>query len=336
MRKTILVTGVAGFIGSHVAQLLVEQGHEVVGIDDLSGGFTENIPEGVCFYKCSLLNHEMVDSIFAHHSPHIVVHMAAYATEGLSFHIRRFNYHNNLLASVNLINASINHGVEGFVFTSSMSVYGDQKPPFAETLSYKPVDPYAVAKQAVEQDLKIAGEFHGLKWCIIRPYSVYGERQNMADAYRNVVAIFMNQALAGKPLTIFGDGNQRRAFSHISEVAPIIAAVVDRNDVWGQIFNVGGSVNYSINHLAEEVCLAVDVPFERIHLPPRQEVAMAWSDNQKTKDWFPHLFNPVPLSIGLESMAAWAIKRGPQRCKPFAAIEVKKNLHSKWENLNND
>jgi hypothetical protein len=108
---------------------------------------------------------------------------------------------------------------------------------------------------------------------------------------------------------------------------------VDRNDVWGQIFNVGGSLNYSINHLAEEVCFSVGVPFHRIHLPPRQEVAMAWSDNQKTKDWFPHLFKPVPLSIGLESMAEWAKKRGPQTCKPFAAIEVKKNLHPKWENL---
>lgn len=331
MNKTIFVSGVAGFIGSHVAQHLLDAGHSVIGMDSLDGGFTENIPTGVNFYKGDLQNHELVDAIFQHHSPDFVIHLAAYATEGLSPHIRRYSYQNNLIASVNLINAAINHRVEGFVFTSSMSVYGNQTPPFPELLQTNPVDPYGVAKQAVELDLRCASETHGLKYCIIRPYSVYGERQNMGDAYRNVVGIFMNQALQGKPLTVFGDGEQRRAFSYISEVAPVIAATVDRNDVWGQTFNVGGSINYSINTLAERVSEALEVPLLVDHLPPRHEVAMAWSDNTKTKEWFPNLFNPVPLCIGLEAMATWAKQKGPQSCKPFANIEVHQNLHPKWK-----
>lgn len=330
--KTVIVTGCAGFIGSHVCQHLLDAGHSVIGLDDLSGGFIENVPNEVCFYKGSTLNHEMVDSIFQHHSPTHVIHLAAYATEGLSFHIRRFNYLNNLVSTVNLINAAVNHGVEGFTFTSSMSVYGDQTPPFTEDMPTKPVDPYAVAKDGAEKDLRIAGDVHGLKWCIIRPYSVYGPKQNIADAYRNVAGIHMNQALRGEPLTIFGSGEQRRAFSYISEVAPVIAATVDR-DVWGQVFNVGGSLNYSINHLAESISQAMGVEHKVVHLPPRHEVAMAWCDNRKTKDTFPDLFKPVPLSAGLELMAEWAKKRGPQTCKPFANIEILKNLHPKWRKL---
>jgi UDP-glucose 4-epimerase len=330
--KTVLVTGAAGFVASWICRHLIEAGHNVIGLDDLSGGYIENVPDKVCFYKGSIGNEALVDAIFQHHSPHAVIHAAAYAAEGLSHHVRVFNYQNNVIGSMVLINAALNHRTEHFVYLSTMATFGDQTPPFTEDMPLKPVDPYAIGKAAVEQDLRIAGETHGLRWTIIRPYSVFGPGQNLADGYRNVVSIFLSQAMRGKPLTVFGDGTQRRAFSYISEVAPIIAAVVDRPDTHGQIFNVGGSVHYSINHLAECVSMAVGVEHKVVHLPPRHEVAMAYCNNAKTKEWFPHLFKPVPLTDGLEQMANWAMERGPQECKPFAKIEVARNLHPKWVN----
>lgn len=333
--KTVFLSGVGGFLASHVADLLLAQGYEVVGMDSLEGGFIENVPKGVCFYKGDLQNHELVNSIFQHHSPHYVLHLAAYAAEGLSPHIRRYSYQNNLISSVNLINAAINHGVEGFVFTSSMAVYGHQQPPYTEQMTPQPCDSYGIAKYAVEQDLRCAGETHGLRWCVIRPYSIFGERQHLGDFFRNVAGIHMNQALLGQPRTIFGDGEQRRAFSYISEVAPVIAETVSRNDIWGQVFNVGGSVNYTINHLSECISQALNVEHKVVHLPPRIEVKNAWCDNSKTKEWFPHLFRPVPLTAGLEKMAEWAVRKGPQKCRPFANIEILKNLHPKWADFQN-
>lgn len=332
MNKTILVTGCAGFIGAAISRHLLDNAHQVVGIDNLSGGCLKNVPDGVCFYEGDICNEELVNNVFQHHSPHAVIHAAAYAAEGLSHHVRVYNYTNNVLGSAMLINAALNHNTEHFIFLSTMAVYGDQKPPFTEDMQPRPVDPYAVAKAAVEKDLQIAGETHGLKWTIIRPYSVYGPGQNLSDGYRNVVSIFMSQAIRGVPLTIFGDGEQRRAFSYINEVAPIIASVVDREDCKGQIFNVGGSVNYSINHLADCVCQALGVEKQAVHLAPRHEVSMAWSDNAKTKAWFQHLFNPVPLTSGLDAMAEYARGATTHAPKPFAKIEVARNLHPKWVN----
>jgi UDP-glucose 4-epimerase len=333
MKKTVLVTGAAGFIGSATAKCLIEAGHEVIVLDDLSGGYVENIPEGACFYQGDICNEELVDNIFRHHSPHAVIHAAAYAAEGLSHHVRVFNYKSNVIGSATLINAALNHRTEHFISLSTMAVYGDQQPPFTEDMQPKPVDPYAVGKAAIERDLQIAGETHGLNWTIVRPYSVYGIGQNLADGYRNVVSIFMSQAIRGVPMTVFGSGEQKRAFSHISEVAPIIASMVDREDCKGQIFNVGGSVNYTVNHLAECVSQALEVEHKVTHLPPRHEVAMAWCDNRKTKEWFPHLFKPVPLTEGLDSMAKHVMQNVCIHTpKPFARIEVARNLHPKWVN----
>lgn len=329
----VLITGVAGFIGSHVAKKLVEAGHKVIGLDDLSGGFVENIPDGVCFYKGNICNVELVDSIFQHHSIEYVYHLAAYAAEGLSHFIRTYNYQNNLIGSCNLINAAVKHGVNGFVFTSSMAVYGDQIPPFTEDMPLKPIDPYGVAKAGVEQDLKAANEVFGLKYVIIRPYNIYGPNQNIGDFYRNVCGIFFNQLMQGLPMTVFGDGEQRRTFSYIDEIVPAIASVIDRNDCWGQTFNVGGTHNYSINELATKVANAMGAPRNVIHLDARHEANQAWCSPKKAYDWFGSLMNPVLLDDGLARMAAWAIKHGPRTGKPFANIEILKHLPKKWKAL---
>src|SRR5437588_1929047 len=221
--STSLVTGGAGFIGSHVADELLSRGHKIVVLDDLSGGFEDNVPSGAIFVKGSILDTELIDRLFDRHNFTYVYHLAAYAAEGLSHFIKRFNYNNNLIGSVNLINASVNHGVKCFVFTSSMAVYGAGQTPMTEEMSPSPEDSYGIAKLAVELELRASHEMFGLDYVIFRPHTVYGERQNSGDKYRNVIGIFMNQTLRGEPYTIFGDGEQKRAFSYIGDIAPVIA-----------------------------------------------------------------------------------------------------------------
>ena len=250
---TSLVTGGAGFIGAHVVNELIEMGHHVVVIDDLSGGFEDNVNKKAVFVEGSITDYKLLQKLFEEHKFDYVYHLAAYAAEGLSHFIRRFNYNNNLIGSVNLINQSILHKVKCFVFTSSIAVYGAGQLPMREDMIPQPEDPYGVAKFAVEQDLKCAHEMFGLNYIVFRPHNVYGEYQNIGDRYRNVIGIFMNQLMQGQPLTIFGDGNQTRAFSYISDVAPQMARSVTLPEAQNQIFNIGGDVDYTVNELAETV-----------------------------------------------------------------------------------
>ena len=195
-------------MGSHVAESLLRMGHEVVVLDDLSGGFEENIPKAARFVQGSILDPELNDRLFDLHSFDYVYHLAAYAAEGLSHFIKRFNYNNNLIGSVNLLNASINHQVKCFVFTSSIAVYGAGQSPISEEMAPIPEDSYGVAKLAVEQEMRISHEMFGLDYVIFRPHNVYGERRNIGDCYRNAVSILINQLLCGKPMTILEDGEQ--------------------------------------------------------------------------------------------------------------------------------
>src|SRR5882762_2452294 len=252
-----LVTGGAGFMGSHVAEYLLKLGHEVVVLDDLSGGFRDNVPERAAFVNGSILDEDLIDRLFQKYSFRYVYHLAAYAAEGLSHFIKRFNYQNNLVGSVNLINASVNHDVKCLVFTSSIAVYGSNQSPMTEEMTPVPEDSYGIAKLAVEQDLKVSHEVFGLDYIIFRPHNVYGEKQNIGDRYRNVIGIFMNQLLRGEPMTIFCDGTQMRAFTHVNDVAPIIAASVDYPSARNQIFNVGADVPYTVNDLAGVVADAM-------------------------------------------------------------------------------
>lgn len=325
-----LVTGGAGFIGAHVAQELLDAGHKVVVLDDLSGGFADNVPAGAAFVKGSILDTALIKRLFAKHRFQYVFHLAAYAAEGLSHFIRKFNYENNLIGSVNLINASVNHDVKCFVFTSSIAVYGENQLPMTEDMTPLPEDPYGVAKLAVEQDLKASRRLFGLNYVIFRPHNVYGEKQNIGDKYRNVAGIFMNQILQDKPLSIFGDGRQTRAFSYIKDVAPLIAASAFRPKVYNQIFNVGADKPYTVNRLAEEVCRAMGVPGYPVnHLPERKEVKHAFSSHDKIAK----AFNYKPkcdLACGVKAMADWAKKAGARAGREFGDIEIPRNLPPSW------
>ncbi len=324
-----LVTGGAGFMGSHVAERLIQEGHQVVVLDDLSGGFMDNVPRGAKFVLGSVVDHELVDGLFAAHSFDYVYHLAAYAAEGLSHFIKRFNYQNNLIGSVNLINASINNGVKCFVFTSSIAVYGAGQTPMTEEMTPTPEDPYGISKLAVEQELRVSHEMFGLDYVIFRPHNVYGERQNIGDRYRNVVGIFMNQLLQGEPMSIFGDGTQQRAFTHINDVAPIIASSVNHPDALGQVFNVGADIPYTVNELARVVAKAMERECRVEHFDARNEVKVAFSDHSKAERVFGR-HAKTPLEDGIRATAEWVIAHGARQSSVFENIEIARNMPPRW------
>lgn len=330
----VLVTGAAGFVGSHVCDHLVTAGYEVIALDDLSGGFSDNVNPKAQFVKGSINDVELVDSLFHEHQFTYVFHLAAYAAEGLSHFIRRFNYSNNLIGSINLINAAVNTGtVKCFVFTSSIAVYGANQLPMKEDNTPQPEDPYGIAKFAVEQDLKSAHEMFGLNSIIFRPHNVYGERQNIGDPYRNVVGIFMNQIMQGKKLTIFGDGMQTRAFSHIDDVAPIIAKSIEIPEAYNEVFNIGADTPYTVKELATLVCEAFEVKEQIDQLEARNEVVHAYSSHEKVHQYFGHMIKNITLQEGIDRMVKDAKAKGPRQGEKFKNIEVERNMPPAWKKL---
>ncbi|HVS80585.1 MAG TPA: NAD-dependent epimerase/dehydratase family protein [Pyrinomonadaceae bacterium] len=332
MKDTILVTGGAGFLGSHVADCLIEAGNDVIVMDDLSGGFLDNVHPDTQFIQGSILDHKLVDSIFNDHRIRDVYHLAAYAAEGLSHFIKRFNYQNNLIGSVNLINNCVNHGVECFVFTSSIAVYGSNQLPMSEGMMPQPEDPYGIAKFAVEQELRASRHMFGLNHVIFRPHSVYGERQNIGDPYRNVIGIFMNQIMQDKPMTIFGDGTQTRAFTYAKDIAPVIAQAHLNSKAYGHVFNVGADTPYDLNFLAECVAEAMGKQAEITYLPARKEVAHAYSSHDKVRKFF-KCPPETTLNEGLSRMSEWVKKVGTRQGSPFSNIEIERGLPPSWRQL---
>jgi UDP-glucose 4-epimerase len=301
-------------------------------LDDLSGGFKENVPAQAAFVKGSITDANLIADLFERYAFDYVYHLAAYAAEGLSHFIKRFNYNNNLIGSINLINASINHNIKCFVFTSSIAVYGAGQSPMSEDMTPIPEDSYGIAKLSVEQELRVSHEMFGLDYVIFRPHNVYGERQNIGDRYRNVVGIFMNQLLLGEQMTIFGDGNQQRAFTHIDDVAPIIAKSVDCPAARNQIFNVGADVPYTVNELARVVAAAMGKPCNVLHLDARNEVKDAFSDHSKVERAFGK-HEKKTLQDGVAAMAAWVRQNGAREAGVFEGIEVSKKMPPSWAKL---
>jgi UDP-glucose 4-epimerase len=327
----ILITGVAGLIGSRLADWFLENkpNATVVGVDDLSGGFIENLDERVIFYQVNL-HQDDIDQIFERHNIDYVFHMAAYAAEGLSPFIRKFNYMNNTVSTAAVINACITYNVKRLVFTSSLAVYGHgDGGVFKEEQAPVPIDPYGVAKYACEMDIKIAGEQHGLDWCIIRPHNVYGAKQNIWDRYRNVLGIWMFQHMQGLPMSIFGDGKQTRAFSCVDDIlCPLYKAAINP-EASKEIINLGGIEEYSINE-ANKILLDVIKDGRPSHEESRHEVKHSIPTYQKSVDilGFEHT---VSLQDGLGKMWDWAQKQPVREVFKWGKYEVDKGIYSFWK-----
>jgi UDP-glucose 4-epimerase len=324
-----LITGGAGFIGSHVARQCLKLGHEVVVLDDLSGGFEDHIPEGVNFVQGSVTDEKLITDLFNEHHFDYVYHLAAYAAEGLSHFIRRYNYNTNLIGSINLINESVKHKVKCFVFTSSIAVYGKGQLPMTEEMTPTPEDPYGVSKYAVELDLRAAHEMFGLNYIVFRPHNVYGENQNIGDKYRNVIGIFMNQIMQGKQLTIFGDGEQTRAFSYIDDVAIPISKSVNIREAYNQVFNIGADKPYTVNELAKVVSAQFGVEPDIKYLSARNEVMHAYSDHTRAHKVF-GAPTGIDLKEGIARMAEWAKRVGARQSQEFDNIEITEKLPDGW------
>eukprot|EP00448_Togula_jolla_P039445 CAMPEP_0170629620 /NCGR_PEP_ID=MMETSP0224-20130122/33463_1 /TAXON_ID=285029 /ORGANISM="Togula jolla, Strain CCCM 725" /LENGTH=424 /DNA_ID=CAMNT_0010957421 /DNA_START=1 /DNA_END=1275 /DNA_ORIENTATION=- len=354
--KTALVTGAAGFIGSHVARHCRDLGMKVIALDDLSGGFISNVPAGVQWLQGDIKDALLLEKIFNENKIDFVYHLAAYAAEGLSHFIRSFNYRTNLVGSVELLNQAIKKKVSCFVFTSSIAVYGSindlsqmQNPNrslstsgsrpkvsvegkgLTENDAPKPEDPYGIAKYAFEMDLFAAQALFDMDFIVFRPHNVYGPHQNMFDKYRNVVGIFINQIFNGVPMTIFGDGQQVRAFSYIDDVAPVIARGPLVPKARNEVFNVGADRPYTVNELSTAIGEAMGVSGYAIdRQPARLEVEVAVSNHDKVKEVFKP---PPPLSLddGLRKSVDWYRSTG-KFFKPveFVSVEVMEHMPPSW------
>jgi len=329
----ILITGIAGLLGSRLADWIIINHPEVeiIGVDDLSGGYIDNVNPKVQFYQINIATEShKLNTLFQNTHPDYVYHFAAYAAEGLSPFIRHYNYTNNLLSTANIVNNCINYDIKRLVFTSTMAVYGHGEGGiFHEDMRRNPIDPYGVAKAACERDIEIANEQHGLDYCIIRPHNVFGANQNIWDKYRNVLGIWMYYHMEGKPITIFGDGTQKRAFSYIDDsLEPLWNASI-RPEASKQIINLGGIYEYSINEAAQTLSEVLGGA-EKIHLEGRHEVHTAVPTFQKSIDilGFEH---KTDLKEGLEKMWDWAQTQPKRERFIWDDYEIEKGIYTFWK-----
>lgn len=339
----ILITGIAGLLGTNFCEYLLSNREMlgikcVLGVDDLSGGYADNLPTSPAFV---FLKGDLTDKTFQKSiEPHFkdltyIFHFAAYAAEGLSPFIRQYNYTNNVLPIAFLVTMAVKYGVKRFVFTSSMATYGSQEPPFSEDIPLMPVDPYGNAKAACECDLKCANDQFGLEYCIIVPHNIYGRFQNIWDPYRNVLGIWMYNILHDLPITVYGDGEQTRAFTYVKGILPCLWLAAVSDDAKNQRINLGGKRNISLNEVASTLKEITETIQPVIHLESRHEVKHAWCTYQKSIDVLKYT-ETLSLHEGLKDMWEWA-KAQPERPRLYwKEYELEKNIYSYWKNNNVD
>lgn len=322
-KSKILVTGSAGFIGSHLYDQLFDAGYEVYGVDDLSGGFMRNVSRPEFFDQVDLRDRKATEEYIKWLKPSVIFHLAADATEGRSQFTPFSAIDRNIVAYTNLLVPAIKHGLKKVILTSSMSVYGKQQVPFHENMIPQPEDIYGTSKAAMEKITEVLAKVYGFKYVIIRPHNVYGKNQNLSDPYRNVVAIFINCLLHGKNFYIYGDGRQKRAFSHVDDVVPVIVKAAFSKKCEGQIINLGSDEVVLLRDLAQIVLEEffgkknILAKFRPKHVPDRpQEVKYAYCAHIRAKELL-GFKSKKNLRNGVREMITWARGLGKQ---PFVYL----------------
>jgi UDP-glucose 4-epimerase len=327
----VLVTGVAGFLGSHIAEEFLKGKHEVIGIDNLLGGYEENVPTGVEFHKVDLGEFDQVKHIFE--GIDLVVHSACTAYEGLSVFSPALVTRNTSHITTVALSASVRAGVKKFVHMSSMARYGTQEVvTFTETMTPKPQDPYGIAKLAAELLVRNICETNNMNYVILIPHNIIGPRQKYDDPYRNVASIMINRLLQGLPPVIYGDGTQRRCFSFIQDVLDSIMVACNTDSVNGMTINIGPDDEFiSINKLAETIQKIMQTDFEPIYLPGRpQEVFEANCSANLARNVLGYT-TKVSLEKGLQELSLWIRKKGAKEFSYHLPIEfTTENTPRSW------
>ena len=324
----ILVTGVAGFLGSHLSEQLANLGHEVIGIDSMIGGYKDNIPNNIKFHHIDCCDFQKVKTIMS--KIDIVYHCAATAHEGLSVFSPYEITKNNYLASVSIFSAAINQKVKRIIFCSSMARYGEQQTPFLESMKSLPVDPYAISKVAAEDVLINLCELNNIEWVIAVPHNIIGPRQKYDDPFRNVVSIMINRMLQGKAPIIYGNGEQKRCFSYIDDCLKCLIPMVDQKDLNKQIINIGPDEEFvTINKIAEICSNLTGTNLPPIYKPGRpREVKYATCSADKARKLLNYKTS-ISLNDGIQKTFEYIKNRG---IKPFdynIEIEINNELTPK-------
>ena len=324
----ILVTGAAGFLGSHLAEQLANLGHDVLGIDSMIGGYKDNVPKNIDFHNIDCCDFEKVKIIMS--KVDIVYHCAATAHEGLSVFSPYEITRNNYLASVSIFSAAINHKVKRIIFCSSMARYGEQQTPFLETMKAAPVDPYAISKVAAEDVLINLCELNNIEWVIAVPHNIIGPRQKYNDPFRNVVSIMINRMLQGKAPIIYGDGEQKRCFSYIDDCLSCLIPMLDQENLNKQIINIGPDEEFvTINQIAEICSNISGANLPPIYKPGRpKEVKHATCSADKARKLLNYKTS-VTLKEGIQKTFEYIKKRGTLPFDYNIEIEINNELTPK-------
>jgi UDP-glucose 4-epimerase len=325
----ILVTGAAGFLGSHVSEKLISLGHEVTGIDNLSGGYIENLPEGINFFHEDLLNYDRLEKVFLNQE--IVIHSACTAYEGLSVFSPAHITSNTYQITVNSLSWAARSGCKKFVFLSSMARYGEQLiSPFTEDMVPLPQDPYGIAKYASELSVINLCNIHSMDYVILVPHNIIGPKQKYDDPFRNVASIMINRILQGKQPIIYGDGKQERCFSFINDVVEPLTYSIFSEKASKQIINIGPDEEpISINQLAQLIGSIMNFKVDPIYVPGRpQEVKIATCSSTKARSLLQYKTS-VNLENGLRDLINWIKSKGVKDFGYHLPIEINSALTPK-------
>ena len=327
--KKVFITGIAGFLGSHVADEFLYQGYEVAGNDNLIGGYEDNVPKDAAFYPFDCRD-EQIKMILNEFKPDLLIHTAATAYEGLSVFSPSFVTSNIYEASVSVFSAAIASGVKKIVNCSSMARYGAIEIPFSEDMVPKPQDPYGIAKYAAEQTLECLAKVHSIDYVTLVPHNIIGPRQKYDDPYRNVASIMINRCLQGLPPIIYGDGNQTRCFSFVQDVLSCLMTACTDEKALSQVINIGPDEEVvTINDLALKIMKLTNFKGEAIYLPDRpQEVKHAICSSSKARKLLDY-GTKVSLEKGILSMVEYINERGLSKFNRHIPVEIISDLTPK-------